>query len=641
MLNAELTRLEEELADSREKPAPAPGEPAARRRDRLRARPAAADGRRSAPTRTDVPVFELPAARRLLGAGDPRASTPGSTRSTYARSPSTRRSLRRGPRRRLHAPRQPAPPARHAAAPVGAVGRRARPASGSARSSSPARGVLRRRGHPPGPGRPGGAPAARRGLPRRHAARPASGGRRAAAEELLEHALGQPTSPTGPAATRQRSSPRRGTPTTPTGCGRGSPTAIDERAERRQRDVEDSCKPAASADLSRVDEIFDRFGVTLTGRPARGREARQTIRSCARSTTSAARASATCAQIRAPHRRARRRARAESSTRSSAATATSRPATFPAAVLFAIAPRTCRAGVADPMRRQDADRSRQHVDWLTQVDTEGPFLALPVLKASGPTGWSGSATPTTGWSRSSRPSRTGRRASTRQPRRRTPRRGTPTSPALGRRRARRPRRVGGLRITADDLPGRPRDPLARASRSRCVPTARWRAGTASCARCSPSSTPTESLRGPGWTGGRRTRSTAWRRCSARPSVEVGIVTDGRWWAIVWAKDGKPTGSGMVDALTWARGAPAARRVPHADRSATLPGQGPRAAAAAAVRAQRARGRGDHRGTRHPGAQVGRAARAGLLRGTPRRRRATATRPAAPTSPTTSTRPRSQ
>lgn len=37
----------------------------------------------------------------------------------------------------------------------------------------------------------------------------------------------------------------------------------------------------------------------------------------------------------------------------------------------------------------------------------------------------------------------------------------------------------------------------------------------------------------------------------KAEVEVGIVTDGQWWALVWAKDGKPTGSGMVNALTWA------------------------------------------------------------------------------------------
>lgn len=37
----------------------------------------------------------------------------------------------------------------------------------------------------------------------------------------------------------------------------------------------------------------------------------------------------------------------------------------------------------------------------------------------------------------------------------------------------------------------------------------------------------------------------------KAQVEVGIVTDGQWWALVWGKEGKPTGSGMVNALTWA------------------------------------------------------------------------------------------
>ena len=37
----------------------------------------------------------------------------------------------------------------------------------------------------------------------------------------------------------------------------------------------------------------------------------------------------------------------------------------------------------------------------------------------------------------------------------------------------------------------------------------------------------------------------------KAEVEVGIVTDGQWWALVWAKEGKPTGSGMVNAMTWA------------------------------------------------------------------------------------------
>lgn len=37
----------------------------------------------------------------------------------------------------------------------------------------------------------------------------------------------------------------------------------------------------------------------------------------------------------------------------------------------------------------------------------------------------------------------------------------------------------------------------------------------------------------------------------KAGVPVGLVTDGQWWSIVWAAEGKPTGSGTVNALTWA------------------------------------------------------------------------------------------
>lgn len=39
----------------------------------------------------------------------------------------------------------------------------------------------------------------------------------------------------------------------------------------------------------------------------------------------------------------------------------------------------------------------------------------------------------------------------------------------------------------------------------------------------------------------------------KAKVEVGIVTDGQWWALVSARAEKPTGSGMFNALTWAEG----------------------------------------------------------------------------------------
>lgn len=62
--------------------------------------------------------------------------------------------------------------------------------------------------------------------------------------------------------------------------------------------------------------------------------------------------------------------------------------------------------------------------------------------------------------------------------------------------------------------------------------------------------PTDSLR--------QTPSDLWAatpvdRCEAllrENSVEVGIVTDGRWWGLVCAREGSMAASGIVDALTW-------------------------------------------------------------------------------------------
>lgn len=57
---------------------------------------------------------------------------------------------------------------------------------------------------------------------------------------------------------------------------------------------------------------------------------------------------------------------------------------------------------------------------------------------------------------------------------------------------------------------------------------------------------------------RQTPSDLWAatpvdRCEAllrENSVEIGIVTDGRWWGLVCAREGSMTASGIVDALTW-------------------------------------------------------------------------------------------
>jgi hypothetical protein len=63
--------------------------------------------------------------------------------------------------------------------------------------------------------------------------------------------------------------------------------------------------------------------------------------------------------------------------------------------------------------------------------------------------------------------------------------------------------------------------------------------------------PTSGLRETGLDGWAATDIDRMAMMLRKTQVEVGIVTDGQWWAIVSAKDGKPTGSGMVNALTWA------------------------------------------------------------------------------------------
>lgn len=60
----------------------------------------------------------------------------------------------------------------------------------------------------------------------------------------------------------------------------------------------------------------------------------------------------------------------------------------------------------------------------------------------------------------------------------------------------------------------------------------------------------DDLRGPnldGWSATEIDRMAALLR---KANVQVGIVTDGRWWAIVWAHRDKPTGSAVTDAATW-------------------------------------------------------------------------------------------
>ena len=61
---------------------------------------------------------------------------------------------------------------------------------------------------------------------------------------------------------------------------------------------------------------------------------------------------------------------------------------------------------------------------------------------------------------------------------------------------------------------------------------------------------TEDLRAPGLDGWAASEIDRMAALLRRSGVDIGIVTDGRWWAIVWAAEGTATGSGIVDAVTW-------------------------------------------------------------------------------------------
>ena len=54
------------------------------------------------------------------------------------------------------------------------------------------------------------------------------------------------------------------------------------------------------------------------------------------------------------------------------------------------------------------------------------------------------------------------------------------------------------------------------------------------------------------TAGRLPRSTGWRSCSAAAGVTIGVVTDGRWWAVVSARPQTMVASGIVDARPGSR-----------------------------------------------------------------------------------------
>lgn len=62
--------------------------------------------------------------------------------------------------------------------------------------------------------------------------------------------------------------------------------------------------------------------------------------------------------------------------------------------------------------------------------------------------------------------------------------------------------------------------------------------------------PSEDLRGPGLDGWAATEIDRMAALLRQAGIPIGLVTDGRWWGIVWAEEGTATGSGIVDAVAW-------------------------------------------------------------------------------------------
>jgi hypothetical protein len=195
-----------------------------------------------------------------------------------------------------------------------------------------------------------------------------------------------------------------------------------------------------------------------------------------------------------------------------------------------------------------------HEDWLSQVETEGPFLALPVVRDIWPDGVD--------------------RLGDADDRMVTFKQAFVTwqhevdafaladrTPEVTERYAAVTRAWietvldelagwGGLRIAGEELPGTleirsPGEQIA------VRPSGALRGRDSEYAALLLVSEPTTSLRDTGLDGWAATEIDRMAMLLRKAQVEVGIVTDGQWWAIVWAKDGKPTGSAMVNALTWA------------------------------------------------------------------------------------------
>ncbi|WP_211660541.1 Eco57I restriction-modification methylase domain-containing protein [Modestobacter muralis] len=192
--------------------------------------------------------------------------------------------------------------------------------------------------------------------------------------------------------------------------------------------------------------------------------------------------------------------------------------------------------------------SQLHQDWLAQVETDGPFLSLPVLKDIWPDGMDrlsdvddrlvafkeNHAAWETAFdrSRSGSVEEYGRAVA------------SWIDVVLDELALWGPHRIAAVDLSGDLVVRSPGETIT----VRTDGGLGGRDGELVCLlRVVP---PTESLHAAGldgWSASQVDRMAALLR---KADVAVGVVTDGRWWALVWTGEGTTTGSGVVDALTW-------------------------------------------------------------------------------------------
>jgi len=201
------------------------------------------------------------------------------------------------------------------------------------------------------------------------------------------------------------------------------------------------------------------------------------------------------------------------------------------------------------MRKRTHKRTDVHSDWLAQVDIDGPFLAYPVLKDMWPDGVDRLGDTDDRLVTFKQAYAQWQRALdhyVEQPK-------TPES-----KQAYDAVRRAWIDVILDDLAEwkdlrTGSDVTIRSPGEQITVTAtgalKGRDGDTAALLlvCDP----TSGLRDAGLDGWAASNVDRLAMLLRKAQVEIGIVTDGQWWALVWAKDGKPTGSGMVNALTWA------------------------------------------------------------------------------------------